>query len=88
MEYDPYSTAGYGIGVPLLVFVLSWFLVGRTQFPGEVFWQFIVATSLTIFFIGMGGMDWLTYGEFQFVNPFGHQSEMSNPISPHYEKWR
>ena len=56
--------AGIGLGAIGLVALIAWF-IGKQQFPNEPMWQLIVVVSLTMAFVGFGGMDWFTYGEWQ-----------------------
>lgn len=55
-----------GWGACILVLIVGW-MIAKQQFPdkGDLAWRFIVVFCVFFFFVGMGGMDWWTFGEWQ-----------------------
>ena len=51
--YD-FATMWGGVGA---IFLVGW-LIGKQQFPNDRGWQFLVASALSLFAIGMGAMSW------------------------------
>lgn len=53
-----------GWGATAIILVIAYW-IGKQQFPDDVGGRFLVMGVLFLLFVGLGGMDWWTFGQWQ-----------------------
>jgi len=75
-----FSLAGF---LAVAAILAAAFFIAKQQFPEGGPWRFIVIAVVFFYFVGFGGMDWFTFGEWQGMpwETFDGQTQRYNPGS-------